>query len=303
MDYWVSFIEHQNFFVSKKNFLIIGSHSDLLTNADEKNELFEQFCKKNTSTWHNEITYFILNCRKPRSNKQLQEIRGRTVNLTKYSPRYKLSTEASVLLGLLEKDFCNVTACSAQTILSHMEDTGFSLAKNIASLKSIMEELHDLGLFFVIGIDMCDIPHVISNMSQLTNEVHQLLFAKTKFTEGENPVGILPQSVLDRLLPQYITKECLVKLQYCQEISQNDIGAFPSLTQPDYSDQSYLFFPALCTAGKDDVSRDTPPSLSYSIGWLARCANTSCDYFPPRVLLLRLVFRFTLAVPAQQPST
>ena len=317
MDYWVSFIEHQKFFVSKKNLLIIGSHSDLLTNAevDEKKELFEQFCKKNTlSTWHNEIAYFILNCRKPWSNKQLQEIRGRIVDLTKDSPCYKLSTEASVLLGLLEKDFSNVTACSAQTILSHIEDTGVSLAKNIASLMPILEELHHLGFLFVIGIDICDIPHVILNMSQLTNEVHQLLFskkAKTKFTEGENPVsslnvGILPQSVLDSLLPQYITKECLVKLQYCQEISQHDIGVFPSLTQPDSSDQSYLFFPALCTASKDDVSQDTPPSLSYSIGWLAQCASTSCDYFPPRflhVLLLRLVFGFTLAVPAQQPST
>ena len=38
MEYWVSFIEHQKFFVSNKNLLIIGSHSDLLTNArvDEK---------------------------------------------------------------------------------------------------------------------------------------------------------------------------------------------------------------------------------------------------------------------------
>ena len=310
MDYWVSFIKYQKFFINKKNLLIIGSHSDLLTNAkvDEKKE---KFCEKITlSTWHNEIAYFILNCRKPRSNKQLQEIRGRIVDLTKYSPRYKLSTEASVLLGLLEKDFSNVTACSAQTILSHIEDTVFSLAKNIASLKPILEELHDLGLLFVIGIDMCDIPHVILNMSQLTHEVHQLLFskkAKTKFTEGENPVsslnvGILPQSVLDSLLPQYITKECLVKLQYCQEINQHDVGAFPSLTQPASSDQSHLFFPALCTASKDDVSRDIPPSLSYSIGWLARC---TCDCFPPcflHVLLLRLVFRFTLAVPAQ-PST
>ena len=317
MDYWVSFIKHQKFFINKKNLLIIGRHSDLLTNAevDKKKEIFEKFCEKSTlSTWHNEIAYFILNCCKPRS-KQFQEIRSTIVDLTKDSPRYELSPEASVLLGLLEKDFSNVTAGSAQTILSHIEDTGVSLPKNISSLMPILEELHDLGLLFVIGKDMCKIPHVILNMSQLTNEVHQLLFskeAKRKFTEDENPVsslnvGILPQSVLDSLLPQYITKECLVKLQYCQEISQHDIGAFPSLTQPDSSDQSHLFFPALCTASKDDVSRDTPPSLSYSIGWLARCANTSCDYFPPRflhVLLLRLVFRFTLAVPAQhQPST
>ena len=315
MDYWVSFIGHQKFFLGKKNLLIIGSHSDLLTNArvEEKKEVFEKFCEKNTlSRWHDKIAYFMLNCCKPRS-KQLQEIRSRILDLTKDSPRYELSTEASVLLGLLEKDFSNVTACSAQTILSHIKDTGVSLPKNISSLMPILEELHDLGLLFVIGKDMCEIPHAILNMSQLTNEVHQLLFskeAKTKFTEGENPVsslnvGILPQSVLDNLLPQYITKECLVKLQYCQEISQHDVGAFPSLTQRDSSDQSHLFFPALCTASKDDVSWDTPPSLSYSIGWLARCANTSCDYFPPRflhVLLLRLVFKFTLAVPAQ-PST
>ena len=196
MDYWVSFIEHQKFFLSKKNLFIIGSHSDLLTNArvDEKKEVFEKFCEKNTlSRWHDKIAYFMLNCCKPRS-KQLQEIRSRILDLTKDSPRYELSTEASVLLGLLEKDFSNVTACSAQTILSHIEDTGVSLPKYISSLMPILEELHDLGLLFVIGKDKCEIPHVILNMSQLTNEVHQLLFskeAKTKFTEGENPVSSL----------------------------------------------------------------------------------------------------------------
>ena len=55
-----------------------------------------------------------------------------------------------MLLGLLEKDFSNVTACSAQTILSHSEVTGISLAKNTAALISILNELHDLGLLFTI---------------------------------------------------------------------------------------------------------------------------------------------------------
>ena len=82
--------------------------------------------------WHDKIAYFILNCCKPRS-KQLQEIRSRIVDLTKDSPCYELSTEASVLLGLLEKDFSNVTACSAQTILSHIENTGVSLPKDTAA--------------------------------------------------------------------------------------------------------------------------------------------------------------------------
>ena len=313
IDYWVFFINHQKFMSGKKNLIIIGSHSDLMT-KDEKKVEVKKFCEKNAqSLWHCEIAYFTLNCCEPKS-KPLQEIKGRIIDLTKDSPRYELSIEAGLLLGLLEKDFSNVTACSAQTIVSHIKDTGVSLLRNIASLMPILEELHDLGLLFKIGkLEGENIPQVILNISQLTNEVHKLLFskeAKKKFAEGENSisslnVGILPQSVLDSLLPQYITKECLVKLQYCQEISQHETCAFPSLTQPASSDQSYLFFPALCTASKDDVSWLTPPSLSYSIGWLARCSDTSCNYFPPRflhVLLLRLVFSFTLAVPAQHTS-
>ena len=47
----------------------------------------------------------------------------------------------------------------------------------------------------------------------------------------------------------------------------------------------------------------TPAELSYSVGWLARCSGSG-DHFPPRflhVLLLRLVFRFTLsAEPAPE---
>jgi GTPase SAR1 family protein len=307
LNYWLSFVQHQNF-SNTKNIFIIGSHSDLLM----KEKLDEQERKIRNKLSHQfsqyfEIDYFTLDCCKPRS-KQLEEIKGRLVHLTKDSPRYKLSPEASVLLGLLEKDFSNVTACSAQTILSHIEMTGISLPKNTSSLILILEELHDLGLLFTIGDSKCDV-QVILNTSKLTNEVHRLLFskeAKTRFNGNEETissfnVGILPKSFVEELLPEHITKECLVQLQYCQEISQHDVSAFPSLTQGS-SSQSFLFFPALCTVDKSEVSWATPPDLSYSIGWLARCVDTSCDYFPPRflhVLLLRLVFRFTLA---QHPS-
>ena len=160
-----------------------------------------------------------------------------------------------------------------------------------------MRELHDVGILFVIGDERGDNPQVILNISKLTNEVHKLLFSKDgELRENEDAIssfniGILPTSLLDQFLPQHITKECIVQLQYCQEISQRDVGAFPSLSKPESSNQSFLFFPALCTVGKSDVSLITPPGIGYSIGWLAKCADTSCDYFPPRflhVLLLRL---------------
>ena len=308
LHYWVSFIQHQNFMSTMKSILVIGSHSDLLTKerVDGKRGEIKKF---STSIQSHEIHYFTLDCRKPRS-KQLEEIRGRIIHLTKDSPRYMLSSSANALLGLLEKDFSNVTACSAQTILSHIKDTGVYLPKTISLLMPILEELHDLGLLFTTGDRRCQSTQVILSISQLTTEVHKLLFskeAKMKSVQAISSfnIGILPQLLLDKLLPQHITKECLVQLQYCQEISQHDVSAFPSLTQPDSSSQSFLFFPALCTVTKSDVSRIANPGFNYSIGWLARCADSSCDYFPPRflhVLLLRLVFRFTLAVPAQHQT-
>ena len=301
LQYWLSFIGYQ---CGSKNLLLIGSHRDLLTEeiAEKKIQNISAIQSE-----HVEMNYFTLNCCKPRS-KELEEIKSRIVQLTKDSPRYKLSTEASVLLGLLVKDFSNVIACTTRSILSSIEDTGISLPKIITAF---LRELHDVGLLLMIGYERVDSQQVILNISKLTNEVHKLLFSKEAvFQEKEDAIssfniGILPQPLLDKFLPQHITKECLVQLQYCQEISQHDIGAFLSHSKPESSKQSFLFFPALCTAGKSDVSLVTPSCIGYSIGWVAKCADTSCDYFPPRflhVLLLRLVFRFTLAVPAQHQT-
>ena len=192
-----------------------------------------------------------------------------------------------------------------------MKREGFFESFGRVSESTVPLELHDVGILFVIGDERGDNPQVILNILKLTNEVHKLLFSKeSEFLETEEAIssfniGILPQSLLNKLLPQHITKECLIQLQYCQEISQHDLIAFPSQSKPCTSSQSFLFFPALCIVGKSDVSWVTPPGLGYSIGWLARCAGTSCDYFPPRflhVLLLRLIFRFTLEVPAQQQT-
>ena len=143
------------------------------------------------------------------------------------------------------------------------------------------------------------------NIPKLTKDVHQSLFSKSaieklrkrfKGLRNRYNIGILPESLLKEILPPYITKQCLSYLQYCQEIKLENIGAFvPEAAQSESS----FFFPALCSLNKGDVSRLAPSDFSYSIGWLAQCA-TRDHYFPPRflhVLLLRLVFRFTLSAP------
>ena len=310
LHYWFSFIQYQK--SNTDNIIFIGSHSDVMVKEDieEREKVFECFFENAYGASY-EKKVFKLDCCKPKS-KKLKMIQDKIVDLTKNSPRYRLSFSASTLLGLLEMDFGNVTACSMRTIQDHINEIGIALPQNITLLLPVLQELQDIGVLFMTGGDKCDNLQVILNISKLTNEVHELLFAKDaklKITKSVKKdvistfnVGVLPEALLDQILPQYITKECLVQLQYCQEISHKDVGTFPSLPQFGSSDQSFLFFPALCSAKKKDETWTTPSGLCYGIGWVARCADISCDNFPSRflhVLLLRLVFRFTLQASMQ----
>ena len=317
--YWHLFIQHQN--LGKEPFLIIiGSHSDKVARerVEDKRIELQKFCDKiqpEHGVLHN-VAHFILDCRNPK-HQHLGDIQKLIGSFTKDSPRHTLSLVSSTLLGLLEKDFSNEPAFSVAQLQSHIEVTHIALPRETQSLHSLLLELHDIGLLFIVNDSKKEHFHVVFNISKLTNEVHRLLFsaeAKLRLkescseSEGSNSsfnIGIIPRNVLEAILPKNIPKECLVQLQYCQLISHKDVGAFPSLTPSDSTDQSFLFFPALCSVDKSEVSWVTPPDLSYSIGWLARCTDP-CDYFPPRflhVLLLRVVFTFTLSVPSQNQSS
>ena len=305
--YWLSFIQHQKFHMQKPRLIVVGSHLDLLTEdvAKARGKKLQMFYNSIDSTTVKMSAPFMLDCCKPRS-KQIAEIQTLMSKLSKDSPRFKLSPQASTLLGLLEKDFSNVPACSTQALLSHIEDTSIQLIGKAQSLHPILLELHDLGLLFLIDRSNRESSSVALNMSQLTNIVHNTLFSKKDILKASFEkqglsfsfsAGIVPQSILANILPENITKECLVQLQYCQEISHAEAHVFPSLKVSDSTDQSFLFFPALCSADKSEVEWATPPDLSYGIGWLARCTDP-CDYLSPRfhhVLMLRLVFKFTLS--------
>ena len=315
--YWISFIQHQQFHGQKPRLIVVGSHLDLLTEdvAKARGKEVQVFYDSISTEAVQMSALFMLDCCKPRS-KQIAEIQTLISELTKDSPRFELSFQASILLGLLEKDFSNVPACSTKTLLHHIRETGIELPTEMQIFYPILLELHDLGLLFLIDSRNRESSSVILNMSRLTNIVHKSLFSeeailKASFEKEDLSflfsAGIIPQSILAKILPENITKECLVQLQYCQEISHAEAHVFPSLKVSDSTDQSFLFFPALCTADKSEVEWVTPSDLSYGIGWLARCTDP-CDYLSPRfhhVLMLRLVFKFTLSAhpPADQVSS
>ena len=315
LHYWVSFIQYQLFKKRKPQLIILGSHLDLI--KDDKVHEFEKLCKETENGDNSAFSgCFVLDCCKPRS-REVSSVVQHITTLVRDSPRYSLSLDShvSVLLGLIEKDFQHVTACPVQTIISHIKDTKVCLPSDVHSLCPILFELHELGLLFMIRGDTTNVQLVI-NMSRLTHDVHQLLFSEDTierlreksgklFNASIFHAGIISEAVLSEVLPAHITKEILIQLQYCQVIHHTDVGTFSNSDQCDTSVQSYLFFPALCSAEKSDIAWVTTPDLSYDIGWLAQCTDPG-DYFPPRfhhVLFLRLVHRFTPKVSvAATPS-
>ena len=253
--YWLSFIQYQQFQGQKPRIIVVGSHLDLLTEdvVKARGKEFQMFYDSIDRETVQMSALFMLDCCKPRS-KQIAEIQTLISTLTADSPHFKLSLQASILLGLLEKDFSNVPACSLQVLQTHIEETGIQLLAKKQSLHRVLLELHDLGLLLLIDSSNRESSSVVLNMSQLTNIVHKSLFSeeailKASFEkEGLSfsfSAGIIPQSILAKILPENITKECLVQLQYCQVISHTEAHVFPALKVSDSTDQSFLFFPAL----------------------------------------------------------
>ena len=310
--YWSIFISNNCRNPQNRPFLlVIGSHSDLLPNQREvrrKNDFIQSIISK----YDKESVYFSLDCCYPRSD-NLYALRKHIKTISEKSKPYSLSQETSVLLGLLEKDFQSVTACSAHVLVHHINLVGLCLPKFMTHLHPLLLQLQDIGELLIVGGEKDD-SYLILNISQLTNEVHKKLFSKEPDSFPRKPddlsfnIGLLPESFLQEILPEHITRECLIQLQYCQEISPVEIDPdYSILPSPEPSDaatslnQSVLFFPALCTVEWRDISWLIPPT-SYSIGWLARCSRPR-DYFPPRflhVLLLRIALKFTVLAPSSQ---
>ena len=308
--YWLSFISYHGKALDnqcKFKVIIVLSHLDRLsaTDSDSKIESARQFLCTHINQC-NEVTFdaeiVSSNCRSPRSSRSVASILQQMSNDT---PPCSISYEASLLHGLLEKDFGNVVACKFQNLLSSIEETGIYLPSSADALHPIVRELHDIGLLMLIGRNEDELEDylLLLNPSSLTNEVHEKLFSNSaiikKLRSSVGPhfanMGILPESYLASILPEHITKECLVQLQYCQEFTCADVGLDSSGVS---SEKNLLYFPALCKLDSEQSNWPTDPLLNFSIGWYAKCTG-KFDYFPARflhVLLLRLAFTFALPI-------
>ena len=316
--YWLSFIScHGKALDSqcKVKVIVVLSHSDHLSvaDSDRKVESARQFLYTHINQC-NEVKFdaeiVSSNCRSPRSSRSVASILHQ---ISKDTPPCSISYEASLLHGLLEKDFGNVVACKFHNLLSSIEESGIYLPSSADALHPIVRELHDIGLLMLIGRSEDELENylLLLNPSSLTNEVHEKLFSNSavkKLGSSIGPhfanMGILPENYLVSILPEHITKECLVQLQYCQEFNHAEVGLDYSVTSDEASDCNLLYFPALCKLDNKKSNWHNDPNFIFGIGWYAECRE-KFDYFPARflhVLLLRLAYAFALPIVNRNPT-
>ena len=318
LGYWLSFISyHSTSLEDKVKVLVLGSHADRIidTEASRKVEFVSKLTNEyltNTPKAKLQILNkcLTLNCRNPRSSKCVHRVLLQTIERAN---KCRLSTEAAVLLGLLEKDFKNVVTCSFQTLLDHIAETGICLPTVAKSLYPIVKELHTVGLLMAIE-RKSDEPEnrlLLLNVTRLTNEVHKLLFSKSsseQFVLSTDPhsasMGILPEQYLSSFLPEYISTKCLVQLQYCQESSHAEVKFNSVIPTNDSTAPTLFYFPALCTKERKE-NIETPDCFNYSLSWYLQC-NGKFDYLSPRclhVLFLRLAYSFALPTIVHSQSS
>ncbi len=310
LGYWSNFISyHIKEVTIKYEVLVIGSHVDLIADAKAKIKPISQFVQEGfSSISQSTVRVITLNCCQPRSARNIHSALTRAIQDT---IPYSLTMKATILFGLLEKDFKNIISCTLQTIIEHINETGIYLPNTASSLYPIVEELHSPGLLLIISKPKkLEDRMLCLNISKLTNEVHQHLFSTSKVQKfsptaidlNHISMGILPQKYLKSLLPEYITTDCLVQLQYCQEFTHSEVKLAMKLPENVTADSSFFYFPALCNTEKQNIV--TPDRFNYSISWYGKCGK-KFDYFPPRflhVLLLRLAYIFSLPMQHDQSS-
>ena len=303
LGYWLCFISHHSKYANKSKcaftVMIVGSHIDCITNADTNKRLkgiskFIQAHVSKVSTgpvnfefYHDTLT---LNCRQPRS---AQGVRDAIFQISKDTQPFNLTPEAAILLGLLEKNFKNVITCNIQGLLAHINDTQICLPTTVEHLYPVLEQLHDVGLLMIIGrhSDKLEDHIVLLNISKLTNEVHELLFSNPTVNDDPNvhaqlSMGVLPQSYLNDILPEYITSDCLVQLQYCHPFDHFEVKLdHVAPANRECNDSTIFYFPSLCKSERKE-SIVTPNGFNYYIGCFVECKIkleysllVSCTFF------------------------
>ncbi len=331
LGHWITFISNNSKHPQGRSVvLIIGSHADVVkaqrqdpnaTLACIRAFTFDQ-CNQLSGNLQVEDA-FELDCRNLYST-NISKVLQRLKDLTSRNPPKEISPGAAILLKYLDRVVkpTHVT-CKLATLFEFIRISIIHLPRNTKELCEIAQELHDIGRLIIVKSNSGDLKNhwLILEVSKVTRDIHEKLFSTSATLKRKRSwaisddsslqqhlqLGIIPDCKLQEILPSYISKECLIQLQYCQEFCSIDVLPDHSITDAEvhHNSSSFLFFPALLQLERAEVSWSAPEKLAFCRGCYVQCSGDfvclSSRFI--HVLLLRLAFRFAFPIPSRLSNT
>ena len=322
VSYWLSFIQSQVSVESsapeaKPYLLVVGSHADhVLSKKDlqEKERMIQTFCKDAENI--DFVDYVRVDCRYSESF-SLTQLRKHILathdKLQQNIPQFSFRDHCFHVYVVSE---CGSTpGLQLKSLMKAIQHSRFSsrefLPQTMESLHEVCSNLNKRGVTLYIQTQSIESNWILIDRDLLLREVNGSIFAPDDFTEHKSltQTGVVPFSKICTAFAQLIeTKETdpqlivdfLVHMEFCREITEEDLLQLVTETHTEYGSERYFLFPALT---QQSPPRDLcqPQPHQYNSCWALQCLDQ--HYLSPRfrqVLLLRLAFEHSRAVEAHK---
>ena len=326
--YWLTFLGNQiNVDNHKKpHIIIVGSHADIIKSNKQELQEKEEIIKhiKGLDYLSSvEIHGFVtMDCQYSQSSgmtKLRHYIRESCEDLRVDS---NMKFNAHCCLVYLYDRFKDSTAIKLDQVVQIIrKDKGsvlennplFFLPESLQHLFDLCYELHDRGHILLLKDKHTPLNSwIVIDKVSLLSEVTGSIFAPEKLRKYCNlasNTGVVPLNRLSAMFSKYDTDMLigyLVHLEFCHEISDNEILQLIDTQIQDYtSAEVYYFFPALVQLKAPNHLWAHKPHHMYYCGWILKCSRPG-QFFTSRfleVLILRLAFSFALIATSDDAST
>ena len=331
---WLSFIDNECPFGPKPHIIIVGSHTDEIKSKDVIAKSYTVDCLKDTDAFASvEFKgYVTINCcySESASLSELRQMLAESCAAMRLKSKPSFNTHCFSIY-LLDK-FRDLEAVKLKDVLNKVSENS-ALAKSdhrkllsfipsgAPRLLEMCEDLHDRGSILLLrNTKKPENSWIILDQTALLAKVTGKVFAPEGFKEHENDLasttGVVPFAKFRdhfRGLDPDMVAGYLCLLEFCQEVTDDEVRQLLQTPLSISSEERVFFFPSLVSVdspGLEQIPAHASPTqiwkpnsdYVYTTGWILQCSQPE-HHFTSRflqVLLLRLAFCFALAPHIQE---
>ena len=334
---WLSFIDNECPLGPKPHIIIVGSHADEIKSKDAiaKCNIVDSLKDTNAFTNIEFRGYIAINCRYSESTSlaDLRQMLAESCETMRLKSKPSFNTHCFSIY--LQDVFGDLKAVKLQDVTNKVSENPASSESDHGKLLSFIptdfprlcemcEDLHDRGSILLLrNTYKPKESWIILDQKALLANITGKVFAPKDFKEYEDlasATGIVSFSKFrdhfQGLDPDMVA-EYLCHLEFCQEVTDDEVLQLLQIPLSISSRERVFFFPSLVSVDSPGLANPTvlmPAHSSptqiwrpnsdyvYTSGWILQC-STPEHHFTPRflqVLLLRLAFFFALAPHIQE---